>query len=309
MKRLLLIFLLILPSSILSETQVSVSVSSTTSTIGEQIALNFIIRTSVQSDSIRISQGKQDFEFIKEEDLKVNRGEDFVTFEKKYWISFFKTGDFSAGPFDIALMNGDTVVEDLVSNTIPVNIRSVLDENDKDIRPLRELSEIRGNPLYILKYVLIFLTAAGILLLIIYILRKKRNTEAEAETPRLPPDLEFLRKIDSLWRTDMLRTGKAKQFFLALTEAYKLFMTRSYMFNAEDLTSHEITNNLKKYEQNEKIKNKFEEVFLISDLAKFAKYTPSEIEIDKTRKDLIKIAEIAGKRRERKEEEEKNASL
>ncbi len=309
MKRLLIIFLLILPFSILSETQVSVSLSSTTSTIGEQITLKFIVRTSGQSDSIRISQGTQDFEFIKEEDLKVNRVEDFVTFEKNFRISFFKTGDFSAGPFDIALMNGDTVVEDLVSNTIPVNIRSVLEENDKDIRPLRELSEIKGNPFYILKYVLILLAAAGIILLVIYLLRRKRGTESGTETPQLPPDLEFLRKIDSLWRTDMLKTGKVKRFFLTLTEAYKLFMTRSYIFNAEDLTTHEIINYLKKYEQDEKIKSNFEEVFLMSDLAKFAKYEPSEIEVDKIRKDLTKIAEIAGKRRERKEEEEQSASL
>lgn len=309
MKRLLIFFLLVIPFTILPETQVSVSLSSTTSTIGEQITLKFIIRTTVRSDSIRISHSKQDFDFIKEEDLKVDRGEDFVTFEKNYRISFFKTGDFSAGPFDIDLMNGDTIVENLVSNTIPVNIRSVLEENDKDIRPLRELLEIKGNPFYILKYILILLTAAGIILLIIYLLRRKRGTESGTETPLLPPDLEFLGKIDSLWRTDMLKTGKVKRFFLTLTEAYKLFMTRSYMFNAEDLTTHEIINYLKIYEQDEKIKSNFEEVFLMSDLAKFAKYKPSEIEVDKIRKDLTKIAEIAGMRREKKEEEEKIASL
>ncbi|MEN8222033.1 MAG: hypothetical protein ABFR36_02135 [Acidobacteriota bacterium] len=309
MKRLFIIFLLILPLTIYSETQVSVSVSSTTSTIGEQITLKFIVRTSALSDSIRISQGEQDFEFIKEESLEIKREEDFITFEKNYKISFFKTGDFSVGPFNIGLMNGDSVSEELVSNTIPVNVISVLEENDKDIRPLRELSEIKGNPLYLIKYALILLAAAGIIILIIYLLRRKKGEETVIESPMLPPDLEFRKRIESLWRTDMLKTGKVKRFFLTLTEAYKMFMMRSYKFNAEDLTTYEITNYLKKHEQDEKIKKNFDEVFLISDLAKFAKYEPSEDEIEKIRKDLIKIAEIAGERREKKEKEENNASL
>jgi len=307
MKRIFLI--LLLPIIVLSETQVSVSVSSTTATVGEQIILKFIIRTSTKSDSIRISQGTQDFEFIKEENLKKEKGEDFLTFEKNYKISFFKTGDFSAGPFNIALMKGDTIVEDLVSNTIPVNIRSVLEKNDKDIRPLRKLSEIDGNPFHLIKYLLILLAAAGLIILAIYIFRRKKGDNTIIETPLLPPDLEFLERIEALWRTDMLKTGKVKRFFLSLTETYKLFMTRFYMFNAEDLTTYEIINILKKYEQDEKINKNFEEVFLISDLAKFAKYKPSEDEIIKIRETLVKIAGTAGKRREKKEKEEKSASL
>ncbi len=309
MKRLFLILLFILPIALYTETQVSVSVSSTTSTIGEQITLKFIIRTSTESDSIRISQGKQDFEFIKEENLKTKKSADFVTFEKNYKISFFKTGDFSVGPFSIGLMKGDQVVEDLLSNTIPVNIRSVLEESDKDIRPLRELSEIEGNPFYLLKYLLIILAAAGIIILFIYLLRRKKDDGNKTQTPLLPPDLEFLKKIEALWRTDLLKTGNFKRFFLSLTEAYKLFMTRFYKFNAEDLTTYEIINYLKKYEQDEKINNNFEEVFLISDLVKFAKYEPSEDEIEKIRETLVKIAGTAGERRKKKEEEEKSAPL
>lgn len=309
MKKLSIIILLIFPLIVFSETQVSVSLSSTTSTIGEQLTLKFIIRTPIKSDSIRISESNQDFEFVKEGGLDIKRGKDFITFVKDYKISFFKTGDFNVGPFNISLLNGDSVVEELVSNTIPVNIRSVLEDSDKDIMPLRDLPEIKGNPFYLMKYILILLAIAGIIILSIYLLKRRKRRENKIESPGLPPDLEFLKNIESLWRTDMLKTGKVKRFFLTLTEAYKLFMTRSYNFNAEDLTTYEITENLKKNEDDNRIKKSFEEVFLISDLAKFAKYNPSEDEVKKIREDLIKIVNISKERREKKEEEEKNASF
>jgi len=309
MKRLSIIILLLFPLIVFSATQVTVSLSSTTSTIGEQITLKFIIRTAIKSDSIRISESNQDFEFVKEGNLDIKRGKDFITFVKNYKISFFKTGDFNVGPFHISLMDGDSIVEDLTSNTIPVNIRSVLEDSDKDIMPLRDLSEIKGNPLYLMKYILILLVIAGIIILSIYLLKRGKRRENKIESPELPPDLEFLKNIESLWRTDMLKMGKVKRFFLTLTEAYKLFMTRSYNFNAEDLTTYEITGNLKKNEDDNRIKSCFEEVFLLSDLAKFAKYNPSEDEVKKIKEDLIKIVDISIERREKKEKEEKNASF
>jgi len=305
MKQLIWILLLLLPGMIRAETQASVSLSATTATIGEQISLKFIVRTSAPSDSVEISPGEQEFDFIREEKLRVKREKETATFEKTYRIAFFKTGDFTAGPFRILLKKGDSVIEKLESNTIPVTIRSVLEEEDKDIRPLRDLSEIPGNPLHLLQYLLIILAAAGLVILAVRLLRKKKSS-AEAPPPP-PPDIELLNAIHSLWRTNLLKTGKIKPFFLQLTGAYKRFITRYYGFNAEDLTTYEIILHLKKREKDQTVRDRFDHSFLISDLAKFARYVPGESEVAQVKKDLTEIAEISGKRRKEKEEEEKNA--
>lgn len=309
MKKLFLLLLLLSFSpGIHSETQVIVSVSSTTATIGERITLKFIVRTDTQSSSIKLSQGKPEFEFIEEDELSISKEDGLRTFEKNFKISFFKTGEFNVGPFDIGLMNDGSVIENLVSNTIPVNIRSVLNEEDKDIKPLKDLSEIEGNPFHLLKYFLIALFIAVTVFLVLYFIRRRKKGKVKAEIPPLPPEEEFRNRIESLWRSDFLKTGKTKKFFLNLSESYKLFMTRLYRFNAEDLTTYEIIRNLKDYEENKKVTENFDPVFLISDLAKFAKYTPSETEIEETRKKLFKIIELIGARR-KKEEEEINAAL
>jgi len=293
----------------LGETQVSVSVSATSATIGERITLKFIVRTPGESDSIRIiSREKQEFEFLKEGALSVTRKEGLITFEKDYEISFFKTGEFNAGPFIISLLNGDTEIESRTSNSIPVRIRSVLEKGDEDIKPLKDLPEIDGNPLYLLKYLIILGLIAGLIILAVYLVRRIKKSGASRGLPPLPPDLEFLNRIEALWRTDLLRTGKIKRFFLTLTESYKQFMTRLYQFNAEDLTTHEIVNHLQKHETEARITQNFDRVFLISDLAKFAKYVPSEEEVSQIRADLHEIIAIAGERRRKQEEEARNAS-
>ena len=310
MKKLLLILLMLsFTQGIPSETQVSVSVSSTTATIGERIALKFIVRTSTESDSIKISPGKLDFEFIEEAELSVSDNDGVKTFEKKFDISFFKTGEYNVGPFDITLIKKGEIIENFLSNTIPVSIMSVLEKGDKDIKPLKDLFEIKGNPFYMLKYLLIILIIAVIIFLIVFFLKRREKGDAQNISAPLHPEVEFRNRIESLWRSDLLNTGKIKKFFLTLTESYKIFMTRLYNFNAEDLTTYEIMCNLRNFEKDEKIKGNFDQVFLVSDLSKFARYTPAENEVEDVRANLLRIIEIIGERRKKEEEEKTDAAL
>ncbi|MCK5005390.1 MAG: hypothetical protein KAS21_09890 [Candidatus Aminicenantes bacterium] len=310
MKKLLLILLMLsFTQGLPSETQVSVSVSSTNATIGERITLKFIARTSAESDSIKISQGKPDFDFISEAELSISENDGVKTFEKEFDISFFKTGEYNVGPFNISLIKKGEIVENFLSNTIPVNIRSVLEKDDKDIKPLKDLSEIKGNPFYLLKYLLFALIIIIIIFLIVFFLNRRKKGEAQNISAPLHPEVEFKNRIESLWRSDLFNTGKTKKFFMTLTESYKIFMTRLYNFNAEDLTSYEIMCNLRNFEKDEKITGNFDQVFLISDLSKFAKYAPAESEVEEVRANLFRIIEIIGERRRKEEEEKTDAPL
>jgi len=310
MKKIILILLILsFTQGIRSDSQVSVSVSSTTATIGEKITLKFIIRTSTGGDSIKISPGKSDFEFVEEAVLLISDNDGVKTFEKDFVISFFKTGEYNVGPFNLSLIKKGEIIEKFISNSIPVNIRSVLEKNDRDIRPLKDLSEIEGNPFYLLKYVLFILIIAIIIFLIIFFLKRRKKGPAQIISVSLHPEVEFMKKIESLWRSDLLNKGKTKKFFLTLTEDYKIFMSRLYNFNAEDLTTYEIMHNLRNFEKDDNIPGNFDQVFLISDLSKFAKYTPSESEVEDVRTNLFRIIELVGERRKKEGEKTANASL
>lgn len=292
-----------------ADTQVSVSVSSTSATVGERINLKFIIRTPEKTDSIRISGSSPEFEILEEPGLIRSTAGEITTLEQNRIIAFFKTGNFQVGPFQVQLIRDGEVTGTADTNVIPVTVRSVLEETDRDIRPLRDLREIRGNPFYVLKYllllILLLLAAAGLIRLV----KMRRRRTGPPPPPPVPPDEELITRIGSLWRTGLLASGKVKPFFKALTEIYKTFMTRFYGFNAEDLTSYEISNQLSAGETDSGMRERFGRIFLISDLAKFARYTPPEEEVEEIRSLLLEVAETARKRRVKKEEEERNAAL
>ena len=145
--------------------------------------------------------------------------------------------------------------------------------------------------------------------LIIFFLKRRKERPVQSISVPLLPEVEFMNRLESLWRSDLIKTGKTKKFFLALTESYKIFMTRLYDFNAEDLTTYEIMHNLRNFEKDEKIPGNFDQVFLISDLSKFAKYTPAEKEVEEVRTNLFRIIEIIGERRKQEEAEKEDASL
>ncbi len=309
MKKVLFVFFILVASiNLVSTTQISVSVSTTSATIGERITLKFIVKTLKKIDSLRIEYKNQKFEIIKRYDLQLVSNDNLMTYKKNFEIAFFKTGNFIVGPFSVKLFNEKSMVEKMETNSIPVTIRSVLEEGDKDIKPLKDLFEIKGNPLFILKYIIAIIFIVAAFILIRLYLKKRKDSNIQSGKIILPPEEEFKKNINTLWNSNLLKSGKTKFFFLSLTEYYKLFMSRLYGFNAEDLTTYEIVSNLKNHETDKTILKNFDQVFLISDLTKFAKYIPSISDMDEIRTYLYKIIEIVGDRRRKREEEEKNAT-
>ena len=122
-----------------------------------------------------------------------------ATFEQVITIAFFKTGDFTVGPLAIELLAAKTVKEKEQSGTITIRIRSLLGENDKDIKPLKKLLAIKGNPLHLLKYCAAsgLILLLGIILLILKRKAKKRPARADISLPQPESELEL--RVKGLW--------------------------------------------------------------------------------------------------------------
>jgi hypothetical protein len=257
-------------------TQVSISVSENLAFIGDRIRLKIIVKTTSDVDNINVKTMTQDFEILEQTAAQKRQEQDSLIFEKVAEIAFFKTGDFNVGPFVIELKKNEKVMETRETNSVPVTIKTTLKEEDKDIKPLKNLLEIKGNPWYLLKYVLGVLAVILITLLILFFL-KRRKAKAEAAPKRLLSPLEELEvRIKELYQQSLFEKGKMKFFFIELTVILKQFLHRNYQFNAEDFTTYETLYDLKKRESEVSLINNLEYLFSISDLVKFAKYIPEE---------------------------------
>ena len=281
------LFFFFLGPVLFSETQVSISSTSNLATIGDKIHLKIVIKSTSNVQDVKISTEMKDFEVISKEIQKPRKQEDDVVVEVNVTVTFFKTGDYEIGPFKIELINNNEVIETKHTNAIPITIKSVLKEADKDIKPLKELIEIKGNPFYILKYIIVFLFGVFLAFLIfLWIKGRKRRAEIPLEPVRSPLE-ELDVRIEELIGLKLFEKGNFKEFFIRLTAIIKRFIFRTYRFKAEDFTTYETLTHLKRKESEVLMLNHME--FNISDLVKFAKFIPDSDISDEV---IIKIKDV-----------------
>lgn len=272
-------------------TQVSISVSENLAFIGDRIRLKIIIKTTSDADNINVKTMTQDFDILEQTATQKRKEQEYLIFEKVVEIAFFKTGDFNVGPFVIELKKNEKVIETRETNSVPVTIKTTLKEEDKDIKPLKNLLEIKGNPWYLLKYVFGVLVVILITLLILFYLKRKKAKAAVTPKRLLSPLEELEERIKELYQQSLFEKGKMKLFFIELTVILKQFLHRNYQFNAEDFTTYETLYDLKKRESDVSLLNNMEYLFSTSDLVKFAKYVPDEGALNELAK---KIEETIG---------------
>jgi hypothetical protein len=257
------------------ETQVSISASYNLAFIGDRINLKIIVKTTEEVGKIKIKIPKdKKYEIPREQPTEKRRQTDYMVFEKNITAVFFNVGDFEIGPFTVELINNEKVIETKQTNSIPVTIKSVLTGDDKDIKPLKSLIDIKGNPFYTLKYVLagLFIILAAVLL-IMWLKQRKKRVPPTPE-PLLSPLEEFEKRTRELWEKKLFAKGKMKLHFTELTRILKHFLSRTYRFNAEDFTTYETLDRLKRDEQEALIWDNMKFVMNTADLVKFAKFLP-----------------------------------
>jgi len=262
-------------------TQVSISVSENLAFIGDRIRLKIKVKTTSDVDDF-IEEPitmPSDFDILERTAAQKRKEQDFLIFEKVVEIAFFKTGDFNVGPLVIKLKKNEKVMETLETKSVPVTIKSVLTEEDKDIKPLKGLIEIE-KPWYLLKYILGVFGVIIVVLLILFMLKRRKTKAVEAPKRLLSPLEELEVRIKELYQQSLFEKGKMKLFFIDLTIILKQFLHRTYGFNAEDFTTYETLYDLKKRESDVSLLNNLEFLFSISDMVKFAKYIPDAEALD-----------------------------
>lgn len=115
-----------------------------------------------------------------------------------------------------------------------------------------------------------------------YLVRRKKNKPIFApKTKPLPPaDVVALEKLGQLRLAKIWQQGKIKEYHSQLTDIMREYMGRRFSFNATEMTSDEIKDELKLHLNNEEAMQKLNSVFELSDLVKFAKSQPTPLEND-----------------------------
>ena len=158
------------------------------------------------------------------------------------------------------------------SQKMTIEVASVLrlQGEPTDIKDIKELVEVDRNWLSWFFWGLNFL----LLLTILYLLwkyRKIKYSNPIEKAPVLPTHEIALRELDTLKNKGLLERGNAREHFFELSEIFRRYLGKRYLFPAPDWTTEEITEYFKNQEKIElSARAEVNRILKKSDLIKFA---------------------------------------
>ncbi len=202
-------------------------------------------------------------------------GRDFTEVESRITVTSFDSGSYSLPAFTAYRIKSDGTTDTLSFDGGKLEFTTIqIDTNS--FKPF----DVKGqmNYPYTVKEALPWVGLLFMLILAGYLiskairnLREKRSLFGKPVVID-PPHIVALRTLERL-RVEKLWLTNQKEYFTQLTEAIRSYIESRYMIQAMEQTSNEILKDLSKVDMDKKIYKDLGELFYLSDLVKFAKYT------------------------------------
>jgi hypothetical protein len=140
---------------------------------------------------------------------------------------------------------------------------------------------------------LVVLGAALIFLIYLLWKRKQERGYVFAPPPPPPPAHEVaLKALRELYASNLLEKQEYKEFFSRLSEIIRAYLEGRYYIQALEQTTGEILRDLPdEVKQDDRLFEWLKDSLTVSDLVKFAKYIPSQEEIDRVKQEAVDFVE------------------
>ena len=153
-------------------------------------------------------------------------------------------------------------------------------------------------------YVGIALAAAGLIALIVWLIVRRRRRLSGEGVVKDPPYIVALRKLDRYRGNRLWAPEKQKQFYSGVTDVLREYIAGRFGVGAMEMTTAEIFDGLKDSGIAPELMDETKELFLTSDLVKFAKMTVSDDENVKAVPTAVRFVTATWKEEEKVEEKE-----
>lgn len=194
-----------------------------------------------------------------------------------YTITSFDAGSYALQGFPIVLQNANGTTDTLEAYTVNYLTVKTFDI-DTTKQEIFDIKEPIHTPLVfaeIKDYVMWGAVAAVILAVILYFVIKwlKNRKQAIANRPKEPAHIVAIKALEALKHRKMWQSGNVKEYYSVLSDILRQYLEDRYQIGALEMTSDEILNAIKEINNAKQIDN-IKEFAMLSDLAKFAKWTP-----------------------------------
>lgn len=276
--------------------EVRAEVDTSVITIGDRITYSIIIDRAENLRIARPGEGLNLGQFeIKEYDFPEAQHKNGRVIERfNFNISVYDTGHYAIPPFPVAYFLDDTTTKYHIIEAPAVNIvvKSVMSGDDAGT--LKDIKEPMEIPFDYRFWALVFLGAILVIAAawFTYYFIKKRREKGYLFSPPPPPRPAHeiaLEELEELFASDFIQKGLFKPFFSRLSEIMRIYLEGRYFIAALEKTTAEIMKAVRHTEQKEEERKELEQLLTLSDLVKFAKYQPSEDEINRSKAQAVEF--------------------
>ncbi len=261
--------------------RVEAHVDKAVAAIGDKITLTLQaiarkgVDVSLPADIER--QGGLDMRDVKAYEPKALGGGD--TLSKRQWVlSPEKTGSYIFAPMEVSYVQAGQA-KGIKTTPVYLDVRSVLKPGDLrgDIKDIK-------NPVHLPSPVWIFLTILGALVVLVpagYAVWRWWKNRPKTAPPLLPHEWA-LQRLDHLLRSGLLAEGKFKEFTEELSGIFRVYVEKRFGLSAPERTTEEFVLEIKgRQEFSGEQRLLLRDFLTFCDMIKFAKYAPSEAEMNK----------------------------
>jgi len=225
-----------------------------------------------------------------------------MTITRKYTLTSFEEKFYYIDPFPIYV---DSVPfssgEPLTLDVVAFEVDTLHPENFFGPHEIMQMPfKWQDLKTGVISLVLAVLLALLTVFLILRYMDDKPIIRIIRRAPKIPAHQKALEQIEQIREEKMPHSEDAKAYYTALTDALRLYMNERFGFNATEMTTSEIIENLEKTDDKEAIRE-MNTLFSTADLVKFAKFRPMLNENDQN---LINAVEFVNKTKVEPTEEE-----
>lgn len=272
-----------------SDISIESRVDKSTIRIGDVIRYSVVIRRSpeIEVETPGLAANLGSFEIRDYEVQDPQKREGRIVERVDYLISTFEVGEFEIPPLTIRYRAvGDTVWKSLQTETLRIVVESMKPSEAGDIRDIKEPLEIPRDWLRTLAPWVAGALVLGLVAVAYQIYRRKKAGKAllpaRVEPPR-PPHEVALEELAALRASTLLQEGAYKEFYSRLSEIIRRYLEGRFYIDAMEMTTFEVLGQLRQIPDLQTADIELVTQFLgFCDLVKFAKYTPSAEEIERS---------------------------
>ncbi len=255
--------------------------------IGDQVGLElginvpegFLVSWPALSDTI-----SSHVEIVNLQDIDTARKENTLILNRKLTITSFDSGYFKIPSYTFHFHHeGDTVSYEARTKELYIDVYTPAVDTTQAFKVIKAPIEEPYTFREALPWILLGLLVIAIILATVWFVRRRKKKKplfASKPKPQLPPHVEALQRLEELKAAKIWQTGKIKEYYTQLTDIIRNYMERRYGFNAPEMTTDEILDEIRRLSINKEATDKLKSTLTLADLVKFAKAKPTPLEND-----------------------------